>query len=160
MPVTLAVLLTALVVAGVVWVLSRSPAVPDPVDPEPEERWLVRLVGRYQLPGSASPVNPSLPVLGSFNFLDMIFGPDGRMWLGTDTYQGVAGQRLAVYQVDPDNGTASLTMVTSPVANRQFTAINMIEDGQLPEPVRPRKGVVLFPERPLFDALRRLGAVV
>jgi hypothetical protein len=36
----------------------------------------------------------------------------------------------------------------------------MIQDGQLPEPVRPRKGVVLFPEQPLFDALRRMGAVV
>jgi membrane-associated phospholipid phosphatase len=46
-PVTLAVVLSAFVVAGIVWALSRSPAVPDPVDPEPEERWLVRLVGRH-----------------------------------------------------------------------------------------------------------------
>jgi membrane-associated phospholipid phosphatase len=46
-PVTLAVVLSAFVVAGVVWALSRSPAVPDPVDPEQEERWLVRLVGRH-----------------------------------------------------------------------------------------------------------------
>jgi undecaprenyl-diphosphatase len=43
-PVTLVVLLTAVVVAGVVWALSRSPATPDPADPEAEERWLLRLI--------------------------------------------------------------------------------------------------------------------
>jgi undecaprenyl-diphosphatase len=46
-PVTFAVVLTALVVAGVVWALSRSPSTPDPADPEAEERWLVRLLGRH-----------------------------------------------------------------------------------------------------------------
>jgi membrane-associated phospholipid phosphatase len=40
-PVTLAVLLAALIVAGVVWALSRSPRTPDPADPAAEERWLV-----------------------------------------------------------------------------------------------------------------------
>jgi membrane-associated phospholipid phosphatase len=40
-PVTLAVLLTAMIAAAVVWALSRAPTGADPVDPEPEERWLV-----------------------------------------------------------------------------------------------------------------------
>ena len=38
------------------------------------------------------------------------------------------------------------------------TIREMIADGQLPEPIRPRRGVTLFPERPLVEALRRLGA--
>jgi membrane-associated phospholipid phosphatase len=47
MPVTLAVLVAALIAAGVVWALSRSPATPDPVDPEAEERWLVGWLRRH-----------------------------------------------------------------------------------------------------------------
>jgi hypothetical protein len=46
------------------------------------------------------------------------------------------------------------------LGNVAYSTINdMIADGQLPRPIRPRKGVALFPERPLFDALRRMGAV-
>ena len=47
MPVTLAVLVAALVAAGVVWALSRSPATPDPADPAAEERWLVGWLRRH-----------------------------------------------------------------------------------------------------------------
>ena len=47
MPVTIVVVLTAIVAAGVVWALSRSPATPDPADPEAEERWLLRWLGRH-----------------------------------------------------------------------------------------------------------------
>jgi membrane-associated phospholipid phosphatase len=46
-PVTLAVLLAAVIAAAVIWALSRYPATPDPVDPDAEERWLVRWVGRH-----------------------------------------------------------------------------------------------------------------
>jgi membrane-associated phospholipid phosphatase len=53
-PVTLAVVLTAIVVAGVVWALSRSPSAPDPADPEAEERWLVRWLGRHPRFGAAA----------------------------------------------------------------------------------------------------------
>jgi undecaprenyl-diphosphatase len=45
MPVTLIVLLVAIVAAGIVWALSRSPKAPNPADPEQEERWLVRWLG-------------------------------------------------------------------------------------------------------------------
>ncbi len=54
MSVTLAVVLTAIVVAGVVWALSRSPSAPDPADPEAEERWLVRWLGRHPRLGAAA----------------------------------------------------------------------------------------------------------
>jgi len=53
-PVTFAVVLTAIVVAGVVWALSRSPSTPDPADPEAEERWLVRWFGRHPRFGEAA----------------------------------------------------------------------------------------------------------
>jgi membrane-associated phospholipid phosphatase len=53
-PVTLVVVLTAIVVAGVVWALSRSPSTPDPADPEAEERWLVRWLGRHPRFGAAA----------------------------------------------------------------------------------------------------------
>jgi undecaprenyl-diphosphatase len=53
-PVTLAVLLTALVAAAVVWVLSRSPRTPDPADPEPQERWLVGWLRRHPRFGAAA----------------------------------------------------------------------------------------------------------
>jgi undecaprenyl-diphosphatase len=46
-PVTFAVLLTAVVAAAVVWALSRSPSTPDPADPETEERWLVGWLRRH-----------------------------------------------------------------------------------------------------------------
>jgi membrane-associated phospholipid phosphatase len=42
MPVAILVLLTALLTAGCVWAMSRSAGGHDPVDPEEEERWLVR----------------------------------------------------------------------------------------------------------------------
>ena len=51
MPVTLAVVLAAVMAAAAVWALSRSPAGPDPVDPEAEERWLVGWSGAIR--GSA-----------------------------------------------------------------------------------------------------------
>lgn len=47
MPVTLAVVLAAVLAAAAIWALSRSPGAPDPVDPEAEERWLVRWVGHH-----------------------------------------------------------------------------------------------------------------
>jgi membrane-associated phospholipid phosphatase len=47
MPVTLAVLLAAVLSAVVVWALSRSPGGPDPADPEAEERWLVSWLARH-----------------------------------------------------------------------------------------------------------------
>jgi membrane-associated phospholipid phosphatase len=53
-PVTLVVLLSALVVAGVVWALSRSPATPDPADPEAEERWLLRWLGSHPRVGATA----------------------------------------------------------------------------------------------------------
>ena len=54
MPVTLAVLLAALAAAGVVWALSRSPATPDPADPEVEERWLVGWLRRHPRLGATA----------------------------------------------------------------------------------------------------------
>jgi membrane-associated phospholipid phosphatase len=54
--VTLAVLLTAVVAAVVVWVLSRSPSTPDPADPEPEERWLVGWLRSHPRFGAAARV--------------------------------------------------------------------------------------------------------
>ncbi len=56
MSVTLAVLLTAVVAASVVWVLSRSPSTPDPADPEPEERWLVGWLRSHPRFGAAAKV--------------------------------------------------------------------------------------------------------
>jgi membrane-associated phospholipid phosphatase len=53
-PVTLVVLLVALIVAGAVWALSRSPATPDPVDPEAEERWLVGWLRAHPRLGGAA----------------------------------------------------------------------------------------------------------
>src|SRR5262245_63188785 len=47
MPVTLAVLLTALAVAALVWAVSRSPSTPDPADPAAEERGLVRWLAHH-----------------------------------------------------------------------------------------------------------------
>ena len=47
MSVTLAVLVAAVVAAIVIGALSRRSGAPDPVDPEAEERWLVRVVGRH-----------------------------------------------------------------------------------------------------------------
>ena len=47
MPVTLAVVVAALIAAAAIWALSRSPGSPDPIDPEAEERWLVRLVAPH-----------------------------------------------------------------------------------------------------------------
>ncbi|MEJ7718934.1 MAG: phosphatase PAP2 family protein [Ilumatobacteraceae bacterium] len=47
MSVTVAVLLAAAVAAVGVWALSRAPGAADPVDPEAEERWLVRLLIRH-----------------------------------------------------------------------------------------------------------------
>lgn len=52
MPVTLAVLLVAVVASAAVWWASRSPTAPDPVDPEAEERWLVGWLGRHPRFGS------------------------------------------------------------------------------------------------------------
>src|SRR5262249_44705062 len=44
------------------------------------------------------------------------------------------------------------------LGNVAYSTINeMIAAGQLPEPIRPRRGLALFPERPLLDALRRMG---
>jgi membrane-associated phospholipid phosphatase len=54
--ITLAVLLTAVVAAAVVWVLSRSPSTPDPADPEPEERWLVGWLRSHPRFGAAARV--------------------------------------------------------------------------------------------------------
>jgi membrane-associated phospholipid phosphatase len=54
--VTLAVLLTAVVAAAVVWVLSRSPSAPDPADPESEERWLVGWLRSHPRFGAAAKV--------------------------------------------------------------------------------------------------------
>lgn len=54
MPVTLAVLLAALIAAGAVWALSRSPSAPDPADPEAEERWLVGWLRRHPRFGAAA----------------------------------------------------------------------------------------------------------
>jgi undecaprenyl-diphosphatase len=47
MPVTVAVLVAAVLAAAAIWALSRSPATPDPIDPEAEVRWLVRLVSHH-----------------------------------------------------------------------------------------------------------------
>ena len=47
MSVTLAVLVAAVVAAIAIGALSRRSGAPDPVDPEAEERWLVRVVGRH-----------------------------------------------------------------------------------------------------------------
>jgi undecaprenyl-diphosphatase len=47
MPVTLIVLLAAVLSAVGVWALSRSPRAPDPADPAAEERWLVRWLSRH-----------------------------------------------------------------------------------------------------------------
>jgi membrane-associated phospholipid phosphatase len=55
-PVTLVVVLAAIVAAGAVWALSRSPATPDPADPQAEERWLVRWFGRHPRLGGAARV--------------------------------------------------------------------------------------------------------
>jgi membrane-associated phospholipid phosphatase len=46
-PATLIVLLVGVIAAVVIWALSRSPATPDPIDPETEERWLVRWLGSH-----------------------------------------------------------------------------------------------------------------
>jgi membrane-associated phospholipid phosphatase len=46
-PVTIAVLVAALVAATVIGLLSRRAGAPDPVDPEWEERWLVRWFGGH-----------------------------------------------------------------------------------------------------------------
>ncbi len=54
MPVTLAVLVAALIVAAAVWVLSRSPRTPDPADPEVEERWLVGWLRAHPRFGAAA----------------------------------------------------------------------------------------------------------
>lgn len=48
MPVTLVVLVVALLAAAVVWVASRTPSAIDPLDPEQEERWLVRWLVRHR----------------------------------------------------------------------------------------------------------------
>jgi undecaprenyl-diphosphatase len=53
-PVTLVVLAAGLVAAGVIWLLSRSAAAPDPIDPEVEERWLVRWLGSHPRFGAAA----------------------------------------------------------------------------------------------------------
>ena len=53
MPVTIAVLVAAVLAAAAIWALSRSPAMPDPVDPAAEERWLVRLVAHHPRLGAA-----------------------------------------------------------------------------------------------------------
>ncbi len=47
MPVTLAVLLVAAVAAIAVWRASRTPGSLDPIDPEAEERWLLRWLGSH-----------------------------------------------------------------------------------------------------------------
>lgn len=54
MPVTLAVLIAALLAAAAIWALSRSSSTPDPADPEAEERWLVRWVSRHPRVGAAA----------------------------------------------------------------------------------------------------------
>jgi undecaprenyl-diphosphatase len=53
-PVALAVILTALVAAAIVWLLSRTPNAPDPADPEPEERWLVGWLRAHPRVGAAA----------------------------------------------------------------------------------------------------------
>lgn len=47
MPVTLAVLIVASIAALSVWWLSRTAGVADPIDPEAEERWLLRWLGNH-----------------------------------------------------------------------------------------------------------------
>lgn len=54
MPVTLVVLAAALIASIVIWALSRSRATPDPLDPEREERWLVRWIGGHPRFGAAA----------------------------------------------------------------------------------------------------------
>jgi undecaprenyl-diphosphatase len=54
MPVTLAVLAVALVAASVVWLLARRPFGLDPIDPEAEERRLVRWLIRHRRWGQAA----------------------------------------------------------------------------------------------------------
>ena len=38
------------------------------------------------------------------------------------------------------------------------TINSLVADGTLPEPVRPRRNMVLFPREPLLQAFRRMGA--
>jgi undecaprenyl-diphosphatase len=54
MPVVLIVLGCAALAALIVWALSRHPAGPDPVDPEPEERWLMRWLGAHPRYGATA----------------------------------------------------------------------------------------------------------
>jgi membrane-associated phospholipid phosphatase len=54
MPVTLVVLAAGLIAAIVIWAFSRSPVTPDPLDPEREERWLVRWLGSHPRFGQAA----------------------------------------------------------------------------------------------------------
>ena len=54
MPVTLAVLIAAVLAAAAIWALSRTPGAPDPADPAAEERWLVRWVARHPRIGEAA----------------------------------------------------------------------------------------------------------
>jgi membrane-associated phospholipid phosphatase len=54
MSVTLVVLAAALIAAVVIWALSRSSVAPDPIDPEVEERWLVRWLGSHPRFGRAA----------------------------------------------------------------------------------------------------------
>ena len=54
MPATVAVLVAAALAAVVVWASSRSSRGPDPIDPEREERWLVRWLGRHRRFGATA----------------------------------------------------------------------------------------------------------
>ena len=116
MSATLVVLITALVAAAGVWALSRSPRLPDPADPEVEERWLVRwLVEHPRLGTAARSIDGR--VAGGLMLvvvLGIVFGTAlavGSLFDMVDRGSGLARWDRAVAEWGSDNATSWSTTV-------------------------------------------------
>jgi undecaprenyl-diphosphatase len=114
-PVTIVVAAVALAACGSVWALSRSPRT-DPLDPEREERWLVRWLGRHRRIGHVART-VDREVIGGLMLviaLVIVFGTAlavGVLFDMVDRQTGLASWDLRVAEWGSRNATVLSTRV-------------------------------------------------
>jgi membrane-associated phospholipid phosphatase len=152
MPVTLAVLLAAVVVAGGVWALSRSQSTPDPADPEAEERWLIAWLGRHPRFGATARAIDRRAIGGLMLAvaLSILFTTAlvvGIVFDMVDRQSGLAQWDTAVAEWGSRNSTPSSTNVLDALTNLGGTRYLVVIFGSVAvyDYVRHRNGnVALF----------------
>lgn len=162
MTVTLIVVLTALVASGGVWALSLSPRAPNPVDPEREERWLVRWLFRHPRFGAVAR-SIDRQAFGGLMLtvaLAIVFGCAlvvGALFDMVDHDTGVARWDRAVADWGSENATGWSTDVLDQITNLGGTGYLLVLAVGIAvyDFVRRRN-----PNVPLFLATVLLGVVV